>query len=108
MRAITQDHDPVKGQTRFRAIPVNELIDGVTISPLGVSGGETVQHCGLRVFEIGQAQDGFGTAASSSETWLLLHDRWPPCHRSMIRVVPRQCRVRVRRYSTGIESDDPT
>jgi hypothetical protein len=34
MRAITQDHDPVEGQARFRAIPVNELIDGVTITPL--------------------------------------------------------------------------
>jgi len=36
MRAITQDHDPVEGQARFRAIPVNELIDGVTITPLCV------------------------------------------------------------------------
>ena len=30
-RAITQDHDPVEGQARLRAIPVNELIDGVSI-----------------------------------------------------------------------------
>jgi len=36
MRAIAQDHDPVKGQARFRAVPVNELIDGVTITPLCV------------------------------------------------------------------------
>jgi hypothetical protein len=36
MRAITQDHDPVEGQARFRAIPINEHIDGVTISPLCV------------------------------------------------------------------------
>jgi len=36
MRAITQDHDPVEGQARFRAVPVNELIDGVTITPLCV------------------------------------------------------------------------
>jgi hypothetical protein len=40
-------------QTRFRTIPINELVDGVTISSLSVSGGETVQHCGLGVFEIG-------------------------------------------------------
>ena len=32
MRAIPQDHGPVEGQARFRAIPVNELIDGVTIT----------------------------------------------------------------------------
>jgi len=36
MRAITQDHDPVEGQVRFRTMPVNELIDGVTITPLCV------------------------------------------------------------------------
>ncbi len=36
MRAITQDYDPVEGQARFRALPVNELIDGVTITPLCV------------------------------------------------------------------------
>jgi hypothetical protein len=35
MRATTQDHDPVEGQARFRAIPVNELIDGV-MTPLCV------------------------------------------------------------------------
>src|SRR5438552_18721819 len=36
MRAITQDYNPIEGQARFRAIPVNELIDGVTITPLCV------------------------------------------------------------------------
>ena len=36
MRAIAQDHDPVEGQARFRAVPVNELIDGVTITALCV------------------------------------------------------------------------
>jgi hypothetical protein len=47
MRAIAQDHDPVEGQARFRAIPVNELIDGVTITPLCVCRVEAVQHRGL-------------------------------------------------------------
>jgi hypothetical protein len=32
MRAIARDHDPVEGQARFRTIPVNELIDSVTIT----------------------------------------------------------------------------
>jgi hypothetical protein len=36
MRAIAQDDDPVEGQARFRTIPVNELIDGVTVTPLCV------------------------------------------------------------------------
>src|SRR6266496_4249724 len=50
---------------------------------------EAVQHRGLGVFKVGQAQDGLGTGMCFFGTWLLLHDRWPPCHRSMIRVVPR-------------------
>src|SRR6266851_1276999 len=53
MRAVAQDDRPIERQTRFRTIPVNELIDGVAISPLWVSGGETVQHCCLSVFEKG-------------------------------------------------------
>src|SRR5579859_3009410 len=97
MRPITQDHEPVEGQAWFRAIPVNELIDGVTISPLRILRSEAVQDCGFGVFKVGQAQDGLGDVASSSGTWLLFHDRWPPNHRSMIRVVPR-CEVRVARH----------
>src|ERR1700674_2365341 len=89
MRAIAQDHDPVEGQAWFRTIPVDELIDGVTIAPFCVCRVEAIQHRVLGVFQVGRAQDGLGTVASSSGTWLLLHDRWPPCHRSMIRVVPR-------------------
>jgi hypothetical protein len=56
------------------------------ISPLRVRRREAIQDCGFGVFEIEQTQDGFAGAASSSESWSMLHDRWPPCHRSMIRV----------------------
>src|SRR5215471_12928110 len=45
MRSITQDHYSVERQARFRTIPVNELIDGVTITSLGVRTGETIQDC---------------------------------------------------------------
>ena len=76
---------------------VNELIDGVTISPLRILRSEAVQDCAFGVFKVGQAQDGLGDVASSSGTWLLFHDRWPPNHRSMIRVVPR-CEARVARH----------
>ena len=41
-----QDHDPVEGQARFRTIPINEFIDGVTITPLSVCRVEAVQHRG--------------------------------------------------------------
>ncbi len=66
MRAVTQDHDPIKGQARFRTIPVNEFIDGVTITPLGVQAGEAIQDCGFGVLEVWQAQDRFCGSAFSS------------------------------------------
>jgi hypothetical protein len=66
MSAITQDHDPAKGQARFRAIPVNELIDGVTITPLRVQAGEAIQDCGFGVLEVWQAQDRFCSGTFSS------------------------------------------
>src|SRR6266403_5816975 len=42
MRPIAQHHYSVESQARFRTIPVNELIDGVTITPLGVQAGEAI------------------------------------------------------------------
>jgi hypothetical protein len=82
MRAIAQDDYPVECQTRFRTIPVHEFVDRVTISP----SNETVQDCCLGVF----SADPFVVTAFSFGTKLLLHDRWPPCHRSMIRVMPQR------------------
>jgi hypothetical protein len=66
MRSIAQHHYSVESQARFRTIPVNELIDGVTITSLGVQAGEAIQDCGFDVFEVWQAQDGFCTGAFSS------------------------------------------
>jgi hypothetical protein len=41
----------------LRAIPVNELVDGMTIPALGVGTGQAVQDCGLGMFKIGKAQE---------------------------------------------------
>src|SRR5215471_4683402 len=87
MRSVAQNDYSIECQARFRTIPINEFIDRVTISPLRILRSEAVQDCRFGVFEIKQAQDGPGAAASSSGSWSVLHDRWPPCHRSMIRVV---------------------
>jgi hypothetical protein len=38
MRTIAQNHYPVERQARFRAIPVNELLNGMTIAPLCICG----------------------------------------------------------------------
>jgi hypothetical protein len=75
--------------TRIALGTVNEFIDGVTITSLGVQTGETVQDCGFCMLENGQAQYGLCRSAFRSGVRLPLHDRWPPCHRSMIEVEPR-------------------
>jgi endonuclease YncB( thermonuclease family) len=66
MRPIAQHHNSVESQARFRTIPVNEFIDGMTITSLGVRAGETIQDCGFGVLEVWQAQDGFCGGAFSS------------------------------------------
>jgi hypothetical protein len=66
MRPIAQHHNSVESQARFRTIPVNELIDGVTITSLGVQAGEAIQDCGFGMFEVWQAKDGFCAGAFSS------------------------------------------
>ena len=58
MRPIAQDDYSVERQARFRTIPVNEFIDGVTITSLGVRTGEAVQDRGFCMLEIGQASAG--------------------------------------------------
>jgi hypothetical protein len=54
MRPIAQHYNSVESQTRFRTIPVNELIDGVTITPSGVQAGEAIQDCGFGMLEVWQ------------------------------------------------------
>jgi len=66
MRAIAQDHYSVERQARFRTVPVNEFVDSVTITPLGVQAGEAIQDCGFGVLEVCQAQDRFCGGAFSS------------------------------------------
>ena len=58
MRAIAQDDRSVQRQSGFRTIPVDELVDRVSIASLGFWAGETVQNRGFCIVEIGQAQDG--------------------------------------------------
>jgi hypothetical protein len=65
MRPIAQHHYSVESQARFRTIPVNELIAGLTITPLRVRAGEAIQDCGFGVLEVWQAQDRFCGGAFS-------------------------------------------
>ena len=53
--------------TGFGAIPINELVDGMTIPALGIDTGQAVQDRSLGMFKIGKAQDGLGFLAINSE-----------------------------------------
>jgi hypothetical protein len=52
---ISENHDPIERQTRFRAIPINEFVYCVAIPTAGIGAGETIEDCGLGEFEIRQA-----------------------------------------------------
>jgi hypothetical protein len=52
MRAVAQNNSPIERQARFRTIPVDEFVDGVTVSPLGIWRGKAIQNCELGMFEI--------------------------------------------------------
>src|SRR3981189_2578222 len=63
---VPYDHDPIECQTVLRAIPINELVDGMTIPALGVGTGQAIQDCCLGMFKIGKAQDSLGFIAIDS------------------------------------------
>jgi hypothetical protein len=45
--AITENHGSVQGEARLRAVPIDELVDGMAISTLTVDAGQAVQDCRL-------------------------------------------------------------
>jgi hypothetical protein len=52
---VFENHDSIERQTWFRAKPVNELVDGVAISPLRIESGLTAEDRGLGELKIGRA-----------------------------------------------------
>ena len=73
---------------RFRTIPVNELIYGVTITPLCVCRVEAIQHAALRG-QVGQPKNRFGATALSSELGFNFLTGGLSATAQLIRVVPR-------------------
>ena len=59
MRPIAQHCNSVESQARFRTIPVNEFIDGVTITPLGVQAGEEFKTAALARSRSGRRRTDF-------------------------------------------------
>ena len=57
--SIAQDDGPIEGQPRLRVVPGDEFPDGVLVRALTAGGGQTVQHGGFRVFEVGKRRTCF-------------------------------------------------
>ena len=58
MHAIAHDDDAIECQTRFRAVPGNELFDGVLIDATGTGRSEAVQHRQLGMIQIRETKYG--------------------------------------------------
>jgi hypothetical protein len=47
MNPVTQDDSSAEREPRFRAVPLHEFINSVSVSSLGISGGQAVQNGGF-------------------------------------------------------------
>jgi hypothetical protein len=78
--SIPKNHDTIKGQSRFRAIPLDKFIDGMPISALSFGTAKTIENGCSGVLEIGKAQYIFRLSETGSGAMFLLHGLWPPHH----------------------------
>jgi hypothetical protein len=54
---VTDDNRFAERQSRLRAVPVYEFIDGVAIAPLRIWTRQAIDNCGLRNFKVRQPQN---------------------------------------------------
>src|ERR1017187_7786114 len=75
---VTHDNRLAERQSRLRAVPVHEFINGMTIAALSVRVGETVENGRFGDLDIWQSQDRFGDATLIFAGWLCFPRLWPP------------------------------
>src|SRR5260370_31881329 len=92
VHSVTDDYSLAERQSRLRAVPVNEFINGMAIAALSVRAGETVENGGFGDFEIWQSQNRFGDTTLIFAGWLGLHHLWPPA--PQVHISPFWCRPR--------------
>ena len=84
VKAIAQNHCFVEGQSWFRTVPGNELIDGMLISPHSVGRTKAPQDCGFRMFQSRYTKLGLWSALLAlCIRWRFPHDFRPPLRRIM-------------------------
>ena len=64
--SIASDDGPVESEPRLRAIPVNEVANGVVVRALRAWGCEAIENCGSGLFQIRKSQNCFGVALTFS------------------------------------------
>ena len=52
MNPVTQDNRSAETESRLRALPLHEFVNGVLVSSLGISGGQAVQNSGFCLIQI--------------------------------------------------------
>ena len=60
--AIASDDGPVESEPRLRAIPVNEVANGVVVGALRAWRCEAIENCGSGLVQIRKSQNCFGVA----------------------------------------------
>src|SRR5580704_667139 len=80
--AISKNDGSAKCQTRFGAVPGNEVVDRERVGSLGGNGTEALQNGSLGMIKVGQTQHVLGLATVRS--MFLWHGRGLPNRRSMI------------------------
>jgi hypothetical protein len=60
VNAVAQDHRAVKRETGLRAVPSDELANGMVVGSLPAGGGEAVEHRGLGLSRSGRARTRLG------------------------------------------------
>ncbi len=90
--AITGHNGFVEGQARLRAVPFDELPDGMIIRALGTLRCQAVQDGRLRLLQIGQPQNSLGCsfAVRSGHAASLASAAWKGSYRAIVSQVPER------------------
>ena len=79
VHAIAHDDDAIESQSGFRAIPGNELVDGVLVHAARGWRAEAVEDCQFAVIQIGETKHSATVIRSDSR---FAHDDGLPCRRN--------------------------
>src|SRR2546427_526455 len=83
---VTDDNRLAERQSRLRAVPVHEFINGMTIAALSVWAGETVENSGFSDLQICRRTD-LGARRLPLRVGFCFHHVWPPAPQDHIAAV---------------------